>query len=320
MAVELERRGGTGTLDEIMLAPADRYVQLGEVLSFTRNHPPPRDCQPQTAADDVFADSCLYVQEESVRPYRLAGPLAWASYGEIRECFTRTRSSGRRSHIAPFSQAAVFASLKVVLADRDAELRAVLTPLAVYPRRGIIGTLVPWQDFRLTYAAVALLNSRVGLGLYRRALRAQTSRMRKGDGIDKKVLTTLPVACRGYRMAHLEHVASLCSQIIALHEAEEECGRSFDRQLRETHDRLLPAIVHLLGWPEYALERLARETFPENAQLSFDLDEFRMPSRPPVRLVEPGMKLGRVELKRLRYWEGAVNAPLPTSYVPGTWT
>jgi hypothetical protein len=320
MTVELEHRETTGTLDEIILSPADRYVQLGEVLKFTRNHPPPRNCQPRTTPEDETLDACVYLREEGVQPYRFTGPLEWASYAEIRECFTRAAGNGRRTHIAPYVEPLVFAPLKLVLADRDDGFRAVLTPLPVYPRRGVIGTLVPWQDFRLIYAAAAYLNSKLALGLYRRALWGIAGTRKKGDGIDKRVLASLPIACRGYRRAHLEQVAALSNQLHVLFEAELECGLSFARQIRETEDRLLPALVNLLGWPEYGLESLFRETLPEEAQLSLDLDELRMPSRPPIRLVEPGLQLHRSDLKRLRFWEGAVNAALPDGFLAGVWT
>lgn len=294
--------------------PGERHLLLRDVLKLTRNHPPPLPILEHEAP--AAPDHCLFARQRNIQPYRFVDSPSWVSYAEARDLFRQAKEQGSTSHVAPFAHDAVFAPLKVVLADRDRPLRAVLTAEPVYPARGWLGTLLPGQRPWLAYAAVAVLNSGLGQQYYDQ-LRGIPSG-ETGADLEKELLEQLPVARRDFTDPELRQVARLCRQLHLLYQAEAACRRSFLAHIHRTEARLRTAIERLLGLREVEVVRGRRHRVtiaPE--QLALDLGvELEDPSSAPIRLLEPGEEADPEAEQLLASWEETINACLPEEMPP----
>jgi hypothetical protein len=307
------RGGGRGAPDGEG-DPGERHLLLRDVLKLTRNHPPPLPILEHE--EPAAPDHCLFARQRNIQPYRFVDSPSWVSYAEARDLFRQAREQGSTSHVAPFAHDAVFAPLKVVLADRDRPLRAVLAAEPVYPARGWLGTLLPGEHPWLAHAAVAVLNSGLGQQYYDH-LRGIPSG-ETGADLEKELLEQLPVARRDFAEPELRQVAHLCRQLHLLYQAEAACRRSFLPQVHRTEARLRTAVERLLGLREVEVVRGRRHrvtSAPE--QLALDLGvEVEDPAPAPIRLLESGEEVDAETRELVASWEAEINAPLPETAQP----
>lgn len=324
--------GATGaSLAQLATSDGD-YIRVGEILDFRRAHPPTVPVAERT--DRLTSDDCLVVRQRNIQPFRITGEPRWTGYGAIVGAFATMRRQGRSSHIAPYAADAVFAPVKVVVAERPDPLRAILTYEPVYPWRGRLGTLLPGTRLWLAYAAVASINSSLGRISYREFLE-RSARRSPNHGLDKEALDSIPVARREYDERHLRAVAGLACQVSALYEAGRECQMTFGNQIADLEWHLEHAIPRLLGLPDTAgsdhpAAPESRHAPASQPRLEFPASELlgRLPNLPPVRLLDdaqrrrlsdllrrpnlsPREQQNRAGLQRLAFWEDAVTNSLP---------
>ncbi|MDQ2733325.1 MAG: hypothetical protein M3Y56_16875, partial [Armatimonadota bacterium] len=207
----------------------DQFILLGDVLDIHRAHFPGSGVASHPERNGSY--DCRLVSQEEIQPFRIEGPERWADYRGILQAYDDRRKAGSPSHTAPDAPDSVFATVKVVIAERDEPLRATLTFSPLYPTRGKVALPRPGHSTSLIYAAVAVLNSAVGQALYRQILQQHEGRSRAKDGISAQGLRNLPIAPRDYNPAYLGKVALLTHQMMTLYEAEHHCNRRFPDEI-----------------------------------------------------------------------------------------
>jgi hypothetical protein len=298
------------------------FMLLGDLVEIHRQHFPAG--QVRTSEAPLTPDDCRVVDQREIQPFRFDGPERWADYRDIVAAFDRLKEAGTRRR--PYPREAVFAPAKIVLAERDHPLRAVVAGEAVYPARGKMAVGRPGQPLPLLYAATAVLNSPLGEACYRELVRRSRGREGSPSGLDKEALSLLPVAHRDAAPEELERAALLCNRIQALHRAEGECRRSFRQPIRLLQRRL-PAVVAGLLHLTAAEARRLLASVPDlpPPKVRFRPGEEAEPL-PSVQLLTPeqaerhaalaarnGSRSPAEEaefsrLQRLRNWEERVNA------------
>ena len=279
----------------------DRYIRIKDVLELRHQHPPKGGVTRRSEPDSL--DDCLILKQKNIQRFCFRGPLSWACYEEIAEGFR----DGRSGRLRPYSRAAVFAPVKVVLAESDRPIRAVLTYGPVYPWQNKLATLREGQRLWLAYAAVAVLNSNFGGQFYRKYLLQNPTCSKKRHGLSKAAVVRVPVAKRDYTFEELGKVVDLTYQRQALAEACEACvsqlqgklGRvdgkqcemgahytkAFAKHMEGVEARLQDEIRRLLGLDETEEYRLLRDerspAHGSSAQRSFFQPWEMMPAPPP---------------------------------------
>lgn len=316
-------------------APTRRHTLLGDVLEIRRQHFPSLS----VALSDrrVTLDHCRVLHGEEIQQFRFTGQELWADYNEIAAKFAERKAAGGRAKTRPYAREVVFAPVKIVLAEQDEPLRAVLTYEPVYPRRGKLALLRPGQPLAMTYAAVGVINSAIGQAYFRKLLREETGLPRSRDGISKEILAQLPLSHADAPAGQIDVVARLACKAAAIHEAERECGRDFWQLLRPVRERLVCEICVLLCLDEaeaHALLQSVADLVLEDVLRPnlFDRGQ-ELPPLPPVRLLSPAqLRLHEslrlrdereelagsdlvelVRLERLLFWQEAIEAGPPAS-------
>src|SRR4051794_22295613 len=107
------------------------YILLRDVLEVRRGHFPARLVS--LTFEPTEPDDCLVVDQRAIRQHHFTRAERWASYPAISEAFAQLKARGSRRR--PFTDDAVFAPVKIVLAEGDEPIRAVLTFEPFYPTR-----------------------------------------------------------------------------------------------------------------------------------------------------------------------------------------
>lgn len=323
--------GRSMTLPPVSQEPAGDRILLKEVLALSRQHPPIE--KPAELAQPSSLNHCLVLRDGNIKSYRWVRELRWVDFEELLVNFKaqikRQRETGKGARFTPFHREDVFAPVKVVIADRPNPLRAVLTYESIYPYRGWLGTPHEGVHIWLAYAAVGVLNSRMGQLLYHKLHGSILEKAPAPDRLARTVLEQMPVAKRTFRKQELHLVAQLVCQIGTLYEAENECKASFSTQIRDLEDRLGWAVEALLGLREEDVRAI--EDAPQSTQWPLIADSEllgRIPALPPVKLLssqererlaslEAISELGQRQavefhqLKLRRYWEEVLVDCLP---------
>ena len=271
-------------------APGD-FVVLGDVLDFHRGHLPGTGLTPHPDRDDL--DDCLLTPQRHVRQFEFSGPEQWVNYGQILDVFVERKRAGAKAHTWPFRREVVFAPIKLVLAETDNPLRAVLTYSPVYPGRGKIATLRAGQSVWMAYAALGVLNCAIGQAYYLANLRRMKGLDRCPHGPRVDVLSSIPVAVRGYRSRDLREVARLAYQVSTLHEAAVEVSIARERipTMREHLNRAICFNLLRMTDPQPMLETVRGMGLPElpivDSQTSLFDPGWQTIQTPPPRLMSP---------------------------------
>jgi len=287
----------------------DRFIRIAEVLQVMRKHPPSQGVP--TAPDAEQSDDCMILHQQNIQSYRIEGEVAWASHSEILRVFDEWKGQG--THNRPYLHSEVFAPVKVVLAEWDDPIRAALVWGPVYPWQNKLGLLRPGQPLWRAYASVAVLNSKYGQAYYRAFLKSNPPKATKPHGLKAAAVNQIPIARRGHAPAELDRVAELAHQMMALHEAAEEClprlrgmlrrvngyslsfeqlyRDSFEKQFQAVQRRLDDELRRLLGLGETEEQELLELLrLPKSESLQTEMFEPwdmlpPLPPTPPVRIL-----------------------------------
>ncbi|HET6386912.1 MAG TPA: DUF433 domain-containing protein [Armatimonadota bacterium] len=279
----------------------DPYIRLGEILRLRRTHLPQKELRLKAEPESI--DDCRIVAQAETTQYHFRGTPRWLAYVDVEEWRDHRRS--QLSHTRPPTREDVFAPVKIVLAEHDWPIRAVLSYEAICPTRAKMGILGPGSSLWLAYAALAVLNSAVGQGLYREMLEEQEGRSRTPSGLSMSVLRQMPVAARNAPEGQLARVAHAAHQVTALYEAQEECRADFRNLIIATRERLLGEVCALLSLSEEHARNLIESVRPlplddhpgPDPQLMLFGETRDIPPVPPIKFLD---EEERRSLERLR--------------------
>ena len=256
---------------------------------------------------------CRVVGSNHVAQYHLAGNLGWANYEDIADAFQVRNSTrvtgGGKSTVLPAE--IVDAPLKLLIRDRDQRIDCVVVTERIYPKRAWVGAVIPAWNAEMAYATAGILNSSVGLALYRRiAVREQIN----GHDLRQEALARLAIPLPGTRSQFFTRVAQLSYRLHLLHQANREGIRDLGREIANHRQQLLADIVRLYGWPKSeAWEVLGTLRADELTDVAGDqkqfFDEFQNPLA-EITLVSK-QELGEFEALNAKH-EAGITGPSET--------
>lgn len=223
----------------------DPFIRLGHVLTVLRQHYPGRKLADHVdlRGESTGPTDCRIIGTKEIEQFGfLDSTRHWAPYDEIAlDGFRRWREAGHTGHIQPFPPEAIFADLKVLLADRGEPLRAALAEKPTYPQRAKI--IYPRAGRPRIWAmiALAIINSALGHAFYDEYHERHPGVRRSTDNVSTAALLDMPLAAADYDQEAVEHVADLAFQLSVLGEAKQECARQFTQATFSLRERLLGA-------------------------------------------------------------------------------
>ncbi|MBM3457186.1 MAG: hypothetical protein FJX77_01430 [Armatimonadetes bacterium] len=237
---------------------SDLYVTLGDLFEIRRAHWPGNLALPgPTSPTRVGPGACRVVRPDEIGQFRLEGSPCWMEYDAIRSAFAELRRSGSKAHLAPYPRAVVFAPQRLLLAETDRPLRAVVVEESVYPTRGkVVLPRFRWA-LGLAHVTAALLNSALGLGLYHTLFQLVRRREpRSGDGVADSILARLPLFHVEATEAEVRAAAREAYQLAVLSEASRDGIGPADPLLDSLRLKSLSRLARLQRRSEAAIEEL----------------------------------------------------------------
>lgn len=286
----------------------ERFIRVEHVLDLPRKHPP-SDFESKFKTEPTTLDDFIVARQRNIQAFHLRGPFQWADYRDVEARFRQMIAEGKG--LRPYPPSQVFAPIKVLLAEHDRPIRATLAYEPVFAWNQKLATLKPGQQVWLAYAAVAVLNSELGLSFYREELEKVPVRARRRHGLNIDAVRRVPVARHDYTYEQLGEVAELTHQLITLHQAQSEFLATppprlhkwvaqrfrdlegvFQDQIGAVSRRLNSRLPRLLGIGEIEehqrLGTVNRPSVPPDLSMFDDLDLHllqRLPPQPPAKLL-----------------------------------
>ncbi len=329
---------GTQLLDRVAKSVKEEqeFILLGRIIEPLRcARFPPKVTVPVGRLRES-PEHYRVLQAADLKSYHYHRREQWALYEDISAAFAKADGS---SHITKLPRPLVDAPVKLVAADRSANLRWSVTAEAIYPRRAWIGALAPGWELAMAFAVVGILNSAIGHVLYARTAQEVGSQSKE---LAKKVLERLPIAAPALKPSTFAQVALLSYRLHQLYEAQSACRLDLPSYIRDHQLYLLSAVVELYGWSEKEARELIKEA-PHTRDHPGSQEELfaGWPRTPllPVRLLDD-RKLeqyetlkgatrsgsitpkGADELSRLQdalYWEHRINQGIPSRLIADPW-
>lgn len=209
----------------------DPYIRVKHIFKFRTAHPPPRVDLSAAAVPERHEasslDDCLQLRSSNVARYGIAGEPRWVNFEEIDIAFDQAWGMGKGKQLRPFTREEAFAPVKLVVADHFNPIRASLVWGPAYAWQCKLAPLAEGQHLWYAYASVAVLNSRYGRAWYTRLTRAAKLRSAKPHGVKIPILRDIPILKKGFEDSVLVRVVGLTHQLMALHEARQECPPLF---------------------------------------------------------------------------------------------
>jgi hypothetical protein len=290
--------------------------------------------------------SCLVVRSNQVAPFFLTESEGWADYGEIIEAFdARTRQrrrtlTGAGSKTSPLPEELVCSGPRLLIRDSDNPLACVVVTGRIYPRRAWVGALHPMFGGELPYVLAGILNSTLGLVLYRRVSGQVAG---SSHDVRKSALVRMRIPWLTYDTVAFRRAALLSYRLHCLCAAAREVSLPasvLDEDIPNHRAHLLSELVRLYGFEDAEAREIVEKVLPEGAAdvLGAQRKLFYRPKEPlePIRLhtsetIERYETLkararrheldsaGAGELARLQAlltWEHRANSPVPVLPLP----
>jgi hypothetical protein len=280
---------------------------------------------------------CRVLEASDVEHFHVVPRPLWVDYEEIVAGF---QQSSRTSNVCKLPWPLVDAPVKLVLDDRNAPIKAVVTGERVYPKRAWVGSVPRVWGTEMAFVVAGILNSAIGYVLYREVAEDKGSR---GADLAKGVLSALPIPLPTHYKDAFSNVALLSYRLHMLYQAQRACALDLGQTIRNHWLGLLSGVVQLYGWSEKEAQSLLKEAQAKGLKdipgfqgdLFFSLQSplLRVPLL-DVRKAERSEELklkARTQgltgdedkeltsLQRLCHWDERVNAPVPRLLVAPSW-